>query len=828
MPRDSVDNDRKQIRLQLDGLSCASCVARAETAIANVEGVENAAVNLSSGNADIRFSAPADVATIKRALDKAGYPAISDEVTLQVQGATCASCVGRIEKALMAVSGVSGVQMNLATERATIVLARGVATRADLVRAVETSGYTVAPPEVGDVPISAVDRHEASAQSLHHALWIAAALSLPVFTLEMGGHLFPEIHHLIGQTIGHQTSRTIQFVLTTLVLVFPGRVFFNKGIPALLRAAPDMNSLVAIGASAAWIYSSISTFAPQILPEGSRNVYFESAALIVTLILLGRMLEARAKGRTGDAIRKLIALQPDTAMVERDDQIRSISLEQLRTGDIVHLRPGEKLAVDGEVLSGHSWVDEGMITGEPVPVEKVPGEPVTGGTINGTGAMTYRATAVGRDTMLARIIRMVEDAQGAKLPIQAQVDKITAWFVPAVMAVALLTVLAWLVFGPDPALSFALVAGVAVLIIACPCAMGLATPTSIMVGTGRAAELGVLFRRGDALQSLQGVSVVAVDKTGTLTLGHPELTDLKLADGWKEADVLPTLAALEARSEHPIARAITRAATNKGMRLPKITDFQSITGSGVRAVVAGMPVLIGADRMMVANEIDLGSLAVVGAKLAREGKTPLYAAINGQPVAAIAVSDPIKATTPIAISALHDLGLKVAMITGDNRATAQAIAAKLGIDHVEAEVLPDGKVDAVNALTKGGNEIAYVGDGINDAPALAAAHVGLAVGNGTDIAIEAADVVLMTGDLRAVVNAFEISRRTMKNIRQNLFWAFGYNVVLIPVAAGVLYPVFGVLLSPALAAGAMALSSVFVVTNALRLRFVSPALEDIK
>jgi len=481
--------------------------------------------------------------------------------------------------------------------------------------------------------------------------------------------------------------------------------------------------------------------------------------------------------------------------------------------------------VDGVVQSGHSFVDESMITGEPVPVEKRPEARVVAGTINGTGALTYRATAVGRDTMLSRIVAMVEDAQGAKLPIQAQVDKITAWFVPAVMGVATLTVLAWLALGPDPALTFALVAGVSVLIIACPCAMGLATPTSIMVGTGRAAELGVLFRRGDALQALQGVGIIAVDKTGTLTEGHPELTDLILADGYNEAKVLPLIAAVEAQSEHPIARAISRAAADKGMKLPKATNFTSLTGNGVRATVGKKTVLIGADRLMLSEGIDLGPLAQAGQKLALEAKTPLYAAIDGQAVCAIAVSDPIKPTTPAAIKALHDLGLKVAMLTGDNAATAAAIATKLGIDHVQAEVLPAGKVTALKSLRSGGQTVAFVGDGINDAPALAEADVGLAVGNGTDIAIESADIVLMSGDLRGVVNAVEISRATMRNIRQNLFWAFGYNVVLIPVAAGALYPLFGTMLSPALAAGAMALSSVFVVSNALRLRFIEPVMK---
>ncbi len=490
---------------------------------------------------------------------------------------------------------------------------------------------------------------------------------------------------------------------------------------------------------------------------------------------------------------------------------------------MIHVRPGEKIAVDGEVLSGSSYVDESMITGEPVPVEKTAGAEVVGATVNGTGALRFRATKVGADTMLAQIIQMVEQAQGAKLPIQGLVDRITAWFVPAVMGVAAVTIVAWLIFGPDPALSFALVAGVAVLIIACPCAMGLATPTSIMVGTGRAAELGVLFRKGDALQMLGETQVVALDKTGTLTAGRPELTDLIVADGYDRDEVLRLVAAVEAGSEHPIAEAILRAAEGRGLSLPTVEKFASITGYGVTATMEGRQILIGADRLMVREGIDLGKLGDTGTELGQQGRTPLYAAIDGKIAAAIAVSDPIKPTTPAAINALHDLGLKVAMITGDNQAQLMPSRAVWASIMSWPRCCPRGKVTALGNLREHG-KLAFVGDGINDAPALASADVGIAIGTGTDVAIEAADVVLMSGDLTGVVNAFDISARTMRNIRQNLFWAFGYNTLLIPVAAGVLYPTFGLLLSPVLAAGAMALSSVFVLSNALRLRWVRPAI----
>jgi Cu+-exporting ATPase len=504
--------------------------------------------------------------------------------------------------------------------------------------------------------------------------------------------------------------------------------------------------------------------------------------------------------------------------VLRNGEALEIPIDQVLAGDIVQVRPGEKIPVDGEVAEGSSFVDESMITGEPVPVQKAQGSEVVGGTINKTGGFTFRATRIGADTVLAQIIRMVEQAQGSKLPIQAMVDTITAWFVPAVMAAAALTFVIWLIFGPEPAMTFALVNAVAVLIIACPCAMGLATPTSIMVGTGRAAELGVLFRQGEALQSLKEIGIVALDKTGTLTKGRPEVTDFVTAPGFSDAETLRLVAAVEARSEHPIAQAIVTAAERQGLTLSATDSFEAVPGFGVSATVGGRKVDVGADRFMRKLGLDAAVFSEAAARLGAEGKSPLYAAIDGRLAAIIAVADPIKDSTPEAIAALHALGLKVAMITGDNRRTAEAIARRIGIDDVMAEVLPEGKVEAVKRLRQSHGRIAFVGDGINDAPALAEADIGIAIGTGTDIAIESADVVLMSGDVRGVVNAIALSKATIRNIQQNLFWAFAYNVVLIPVAAGVLYPVDGTLLSPVVAAAAMALSSVFVVGNALRLR----------
>ncbi|WP_028033828.1 heavy metal translocating P-type ATPase [Chelativorans sp. J32] len=809
------------VSLPIEGMTCASCVGRVEKAIKAVHGVRNANVNLATERADIELAAPVERDALVAAVEAAGYSVPAAVTELAIEGMTCASCVGRVERALQAVPGVSSAAVNLATERATV---RGSAQAADLIKAVDEAGYSARPLDrsaaEGD---EAALRKDAEKAELQRDLTIAAVLTVPVFALEMGTHFVPGAHELIMRTIGTQVSWYIQFVLTTLVLFVPGIRFYKKGLPALARLAPDMNSLVAVGTLSAYLYSLVATFAPSLLPAGTVNVYFEAAAVIVTLILLGRFLEARAKGRTSEAIKRLVGLQPKTARVRRDGRAVEVAVADVAPGDVIEMRPGERVPVDGEVVEGDSYVDESMITGEPIPVAKAVGSTVVGGTVNQKGAFSFRATAVGGDTVLAQIIRMVEEAQGSKLPIQGMVDKVTMWFVPAVMAIAALTFLAWLLLGPSPALTFALVNAVAVLIIACPCAMGLATPTSIMVGTGRGAEMGILFRKGEALQLLREARVVALDKTGTLTQGKPALTDLELAGGFGRTDVLAQVAAVEAKSEHPIARAIVEAAETEGIVPPQATSFQSITGSGVQAEVNGRRIEVGADRFMAGLGVDISDFRAAAERLADEGKTPIYVAIGGRLAAVFAVADPVKEATPQAIAALHEQGLKIAMITGDNTRTANAIARRLGIDDVVAEVLPDGKVEAVRRLKAAYGRVAYVGDGINDAPALAEADVGLAIGTGTDVAIEAADVVLMSGSLTGVPNAIALSKATISNIRQNLFWAFAYNAALIPVAAGALYPSYGVLLSPVFAAGAMALSSVFVLGNALRLRaFTAP------
>ncbi|WP_180134113.1 heavy metal translocating P-type ATPase [Acinetobacter sp. YH12071] len=819
----SISNSSAVFRetLSIQGMTCASCVGRVEKALKKVDGVEQANVNLATEQAVVESSAPLDRAALVKAIERAGYDVVvAAPIELSIDGMTCASCVARVEKALKKVPGVQQANVNLATEQAWVEADTTVS--ADkLIQVIRKAGYDAQLQTT--TTTEQADQKASEQQQLKRDLIISLVLAIPVFVLEMGSHLIPAFHMWVMHQIGQMPSWLLQFVLTTLVLLFPGRRFYQKGIPALLRFAPDMNSLVAVGTLAAYSFSVVATFMPQLLPEGTVNVYFEAAAVIVSLILLGRYFEAKAKGRTSQAIQHLIGMQPKTARIVRNGQSVEVPLAEVSSGMQVDIRPGERIPVDGEVLDGRSYVDESMISGEPLPVEKMAGSAVVGGTINQNGSLSIRATAVGADSVLAQIIRMVEQAQGSKLPIQALVDKVTMWFVPAVMLMAVLTFLVWLIFGPEPALTFGLVNAVAVLIIACPCAMGLATPTSIMVGTGRGAEMGILFRKGEALQLLQEAQVVAVDKTGTLTEGKPQLTDFHVQAGFEQTQLLSWVAAVEAKSEHPIAFAIVEAAQQQGLSLPAVSDFDSIVGSGVKGQVNGQWLHIGADRYMHQLGLSTTAFDQVAVRLGQEGKTPLYVAVEDQLAAIIAVADPIKDSTFAAIEALHQLGVKVAMITGDNRHTAEAIARQLKIDTVVAEVLPEGKVDSVRELQQQYGRLAFVGDGINDAPALAQADVGLAIGTGTDVAIEAADVVLMSGSLKGIPNAIALSQATIRNIRQNLFWAFVYNVALIPIAAGVLYPLWGILLSPMFAAGAMALSSVFVLGNALRLkRFAAP------
>ncbi len=820
------------VSLPIEGMTCASCVARVERVLGGVSGVIGATVNLTTERADVDYDpAAAGPGEIARAIGKAGFSVPPSTVELAVEGMTCASCVARVEKGLMKAPGVTEALVNLATERARVTVEAGGAGVAELIAAVEKMGYGAHAHQVSGTETE--DREaaarEAETAALRRNLLFAAIFTVPLFLVSML-KFTPGFSEPMGALLSERGWMWIEFFLATPVLFYAGRRFYTHGWAELKHLSPGMNSLVMLGASAAYFYSVAALLVPDLFPEGTAATYFEAAGVIVTLILLGRYLEAVAKGRTSEAIKKLMRLQAKTARVLRDGKETEIPIEAVVAGDLVVVRPGERLPVDGVVTEGASYVDESMISGEPIPVEKKAGAEVIGGTVNKTGAFTLKATRVGADTVLSQIIRMVEEAQGSKPPIQKLADKIASVFVPIVIGTALLTFVVWLYAGPSPALSYAFVTAVSVLLIACPCAMGLATPTAIMVGTGKGAEMGVLFRRGTALEVLARIDTIVLDKTGTLTKGLPELTDFigtdtHSADGFP-LETLRLVAAAESKSEHPIAEAIVRAARERGIEVPAVEKFNAEPGFGIEAQVDGHRVNVGADRYMERLGIDLSGFAEQAAGLAGEAKTPLYAAVDGALAALVAVADPVKEGSPEAIHTLQGLGLEAAMLTGDNRRTADAIARDLGIDRVMAEVLPDQKAEEIKRLQAEGKKVAFVGDGINDAPALAQADVGIAIGTGTDIAIEAGDVILMSGDLRGIVNAVALSKRTLRTIRHNFFWAYAYNVALIPVAAGVLYPFLGILLNPMLAAGAMSFSSIFVVTNSLRLRGFRPPLKS--
>ncbi len=653
--------------------------------------------------------------------------------------------------------------------------------------------------------------------------WIGLVLTLPVFLLEMGGHIFG-LHGLISP----QGSNWVQLALATPVVLWAGWPFFQRGYASLVNRSLNMFTLIALGTGTAWLYSVVATVAPGLFPgifrsaDGSVAVYFEAAAVITVLVLLGQVLELRAREQTGGAIRALLDLVPKTARRLREDGTdEDIALDAVHVGDRLRVRPGETVPVDGELIEGRSAVDESMVTGESMPVTKEAGAALIGGTLNRTGGFIMRAGKVGSDTMLARIVSMVAEAQRSRAPIQRLADQVAGWFVPLVIVIAIAAFAAWMVFGPEPRFAHGLVAAVAVLIIACPCALGLATPMSIMVGVGRGAGLGVLIKNAEALERFEKVDTLVVDKTGTLTEGRPRLTGLKAVNGFDDDELLRLAATLERASEHPLAAAIVEAAKDRGIALGEAQDFDSPVGKGVTGSVEGRALVIGSHRIMAEAKVDLSALAGEAEALRAEGGTVIFVAIDGRVAGLLAIADPVKETTPAAITTLKEAGIRVVMLTGDNRTTAEAVARRLGIDEVEAEVLPEEKSEVVSRLRSQGRVVAMAGDGVNDAPALAAADVGIAMGTGTDVAIESAGVTLLKGDLQGIVRALQLSRATMSNIRQNLFFAFVYNAAGVPVAAGVLYPIFGVLLSPIIAAAAMALSSVSVIANALRLRSIS-------
>ena len=743
-----------------------------------------------------------------------------ESVDMPITGMTCAACANRIEKTLSKQPGVNQASVNFATERATVSFDPSVTNTEALVETVRGAGYDAHPEADGaDAGDSLEAAHAAEYAAAKRKFIVAAVLSLPVLVIAMS-------HGTIG-FLNFEGVNWLQFLLTTPVVLYSGRQFYTGAWAAFRHRAADMNTLIAVGTGAAYVYSTLATAFPSWFltnVHGQHSsmgvpVYFEAASVIIALILLGNLLESRAKGRTGEAIRKLVGLQPKTARIIRSGVEMEIPTDAVIQGDIVDVRPGEKIPVDGVLTEGNSAVDEAMLTGESIPVGKQVGDAVFAATINKTGAFRFRATKVGKDTALQQIVKLVRDAQGSKPPIAKLADRISGVFTPVVISIAIATFVIWFVAAtPDVRFTMALVSFVSVLIIACPCALGLATPTAIMVGTGKGAELGILIKGGDSLETAYKLDTIVLDKTGTITKGEPALTDIVTFNGSDENELLALVASVERSSEHPLADAIVRGAKERGVELTRAENFSAIEGQGVEAGVSGRQILLGNDRLMRERSIDLGSAISSAQKLSAEGKTPMFASVDGKIAGVVAVADTIKDESKAAVAELKRIGLEVVMMTGDNERTAQAVANQVGVDRVVAEVLPQGKTDEIKRLQAEGRRVAMVGDGINDAPALAQADVGIAIGTGTDVAIEASDITLMRGDLRGVATAIGLSKATIRTVKQNLFWAFIYNVVGIPVAAGVLYPVFGWQLSPVIASAAMSLSSVSVVANSLRLR----------
>ncbi|RCU51036.1 Cu(2+)-exporting ATPase [Corallincola holothuriorum] len=743
---------------------------------------------------------------------------------LIIEGAGCASCVGKIEKALKQVRGVENADMNFAQRTVTVT---GNADTAGLIAAVEGAGYNARQLGGGanDDELEQKEKADwAYYKRLMREMAIALSLGIPLMIYSL----------VVGEmTVATTVERLVWLVvglLTLGVMVFSGKHFYIGAWKSLKNHSANMDTLIALGTGAAWLYSMVVIMAPSLLPEMARHVYFEATAMIIGLINLGLALELKARGRTSAAIKRLVGLQAKTARVVRDGHELDIAIEQVLKDDVVRVRPGEKLPVDGEVLEGHSAIDESMLTGEPMPVEKARGDEVAAGTLNKNGTLLFRATRVGKDTALAQIINMVKRAQNSKPPIGRLADVISAYFVPAIMIIAVLSALAWLNFGPAPAVAFAVVSATTVLIIACPCALGLATPMSVMVGVGKAAEAGVLIRNGEALQTASKITAMVLDKTGTITQGSPKVTDIIVleqeADAPEESAILRWAASLEAGSEHPLALAIVDSAKSRGLSLDKVTGFNAIAGHGIEGRVGKRALLFGNDKLMAQRDIDIQPHIGTIQALAAEAKTPMYLAVNQKLLAIIAVSDPLKPDSVTAINRLKQAGVRVVMLTGDNQATARAVAARAGISEFVAEVLPQDKANKVIELQQQGEIVGMTGDGINDAPALAQSNVGFAIGTGTDVAIESADITLMRGSLHGLADAIEVSKATLRNVKQNLLGAFIYNAAGVPIAAGVLYPLFGLLLSPVIAGAAMALSSVTVVTNANRLRFFKPQVSN--
>lgn len=808
--------------IRIEGMECAACAKAVERAVKKLHGVSEANVNLATERLSLIYDDTiVSISDIKASVEKAGYKAVIDFTSkiFKIEGMECAACAKAVERAAGRLKGVMEANVNFATEKLSIKYEPSIVKVSDIKKAVEKAGYKVADEE--NTADADKERKGKEIKLLWKKFIVSAIFTVPLLYISMG--------HMIGLPLPgiiNPMMHPAAFALSQLLLTFPviisGNRFYTIGFKSLIRRSPNMDSLVAMGTSAAFLYGIYAT--AKIIAgnlEYTHDLYFESAAVIITLITLGKYLESVSKGKTSEAIKKLMGLAPKTATIIRDEKEVEIPVDEVEEGDVIVVKPGEKMPVDGEVVQGNTTVDESMLTGESIPVEKNSGDNIIGASMNKNGTIKYKATKVGKDTVLAQIIKLVEDAQGSKAPIAKLADTISGYFVPVVIALAVLSGFGWYFIGKESAV-FSLTIFISVLVIACPCALGLATPTAIMVGTGKGAEHGILIKSGTALETAHKIQTVVFDKTGTITEGKPVVTDIIAADVIKEDDLLQLAASAEKGSEHPLGDAIVKDAEDKGLKFKKINFFKAIPGHGIKVVIDDVDILLGNRKFMRECDISLKDMEAVSDKLAGEGKTPMYIAVDNKISGIIAVADTVKENSRKAIDMLHKMGIEVVMITGDNKRTAEAIAKQVGIDRILAEVLPEDKADEVKKLQSEGKKVAMVGDGINDAPALARADIGIAIGSGTDVAMESADIVLMRSDLVDVPVAIQLSKSTIKNIKENLFWAFGYNSIGIPVAMGILHIFGGPLLNPMIAGAAMSLSSVSVVTNALRLKRFKP------
>ena len=805
----------KKVSMKIEGMSCSACANRIERIVNKLDGVEKGAVNFAAETLALEYDESAiELGQVEAAIEKAGFKVKKNikDYTFKVEGMTCSACANRVERVTQKIEGVELAVVNFATEKLTIKLDADVASYGQVKVAVEKAGFQLVSEEDA---IKGEEKKRDEASKLLIRFIISLIFAVPLLIISMGHMVGMPLPHLIDPMMNPFNFGIVQLILT-LPVVMAGYKFYQVGIKNLIQLSPNMDSLIAIGTLTAFFYSVFGIYK---ITQGdasyAMHLYFESAAVILTLITLGKYLEAVSKGKTSQAIKALMGLAPKTATIERNGRELEVPIEEVVVGDLVLVKPGEKLPVDGEVIEGSTAIDESMLTGESIPVEKTVGSVVIGASINKTGFIKYKATKVGRDTALSQIVKLVEDAQGSKAPIAKMADIISAYFVPIVIGLAILSSVAWLLAGETGV--FALSIFISVLVIACPCALGLATPTAIMVGTGKGAEYGVLIKGGEALETTHKLSKLILDKTGTITEGKPKVTDI-VTTNLSEEQLLIYAASAEKGSEHPLGEAIVRAAIDRGYQLCELESFNAIPGHGIEVSIQGKQMLLGNKKLMIEKTIDVSSLSETSDQLAYDGKTPMYMAIDGQLAGIIAVADTVKESSKKAIETLHQMGIKVAMITGDNQKTADAIARQVGIDLVLAEVLPADKANEVKKLQETGVKVGMVGDGINDAPALAQADIGIAIGSGTDVAIESADIVLMKSDLMDVSTAIKLSKATIRNIKENLFWAFAYNVLGIPVAMGLLHLLGGPLLNPMIAAAAMSLSSVSVLLNALRLR----------